>query len=153
MRYQEGTGWQGPLTSFCWGKRKKVFSLKAMWLFAYGMERLVRFQHPGWLGGGWGGHCHPWSLVRVCVQIQEKSSAVSQGLLCSGGLLLYLQDGPLCGMMSCSSVALLVISSVSAVSTGQSVPGLFSARTLLIPALLQCTTYPKKLMGDFSKTV
>lgn len=50
-------------------------------------------QHPGalgWLGGGWRGHCHLWSLVSVHVQLQEKASALGQALLCSGQTLAVL---------------------------------------------------------------
>ena len=145
---QEGTGWQGRLASFCWEKRKKKSFLSkshitvCQWLGKTGGHSSIQ--------GHWGGleragegtvTCGAWSVF----VFSFKRSLLLLARVCFAqvGLLPYFQDQLLCGAKSRSSTTLLVIRGVRAVSAGQSVPGLFSARTLLIPAQLQCMTYPK----------
>lgn len=141
---QEHTGWQRTLTSFCWGKRKEKIFLSKSHVTVY--QCLGKTGRHSSIQGHQGGleRAEEGTVPRrvwSAVTFSFKRSLLL--LFPQTGLFLYFWGQSPCGVMSSSPAALLVIRGVRAVSTGQSVPGLFSARTPLIPAQLPCSTFPK----------
>lgn len=103
-------------------------------------------QHPGasgWLEDGWRGHLLPVQSGQDFCILSREVFWCQPVLLCSSWTTAIIpRSGPLWGDVL-SPTALLVVKGVRAVFAEESVPGLFSARTLLIPYWLQYMTYPK----------
>lgn len=134
--------------SFCWGKRKKKSFLSeshvtvCQWLGKTGGHSGIQGHQGGLERAGEGtAPCGVWSAFKFWF----KRSLLLSARVCftQTRLLSYFQDQSPCGVMSSFPAMLLVIRGIISVSAGQLVPRLFSARILLIPAQLQCTTYPK----------